>query len=141
MAARGELVPVPDEESERQYNQVHTTLTEVGYDHYEISNFAREDRRSRHNSSYWQSQPYLGIGPAAHSFDGETRVWAVASVAEYLAGVDGGECYESEHLMAEAEGFVASGVLVSDGSRVAMCPERWLVSDSVIAELFVESEN
>ena len=178
MAARGELVPVPDEESERQYNQVHTTLTEVGYDHYEISNFAREDRRSRHNSSYWQSQPYLGIGPAAHSFDGENRVWAVASVAEYLAGVDRGECYESEHLtatdrynetimtslrcregvdlasleknfgrarveyfMAEAERFIASGVLVSDGNRVAMCPERWLVSDSVIAELFVESEN
>ncbi len=178
MAARGELAPVPDEESERQYNQVHTTLTEAGYDHYEISNFARKGRRSRHNSSYWQSQPYLGIGPAAHSFDGENRVWAVASVAEYLAGVDGGECYESEHLTAtdrynetimtslrcregvdlgaleknfgraraeyfttEAERFIASGVLVCDGNRVAMCPERWLVSDSVIAELFIDDEN
>ena len=175
MAERGELAPVPEEESERQYNQVHTTLTAAGYDHYEISNFAREGRRSRHNSSYWQSQPYLGIGPAAHSFDGESRLWARSSVAEYLAGVDRGECYENELLTAtdrynetimtalrcregidlaelekkfgrdrmeyfvsEATRFVASGVLVNDGNRIAMCPERWLVSDSVIAELFVE---
>lgn len=178
MAERGELASVPDEESERQYNQVHTTLTEAGYDHYEISNFAREGRRSRHNSSYWQSQPYLGIGPAAHSFDGESRVWARSSVADYLAGVDRGECYENEHLTAtdrynetimtslrcregvdlaelekkfgrarkeyfvnETARFVASGVLVSDGNRVAMCPERWLVSDSVIAELFIDDQN
>ncbi|MBQ5894574.1 MAG: radical SAM family heme chaperone HemW, partial [Rikenellaceae bacterium] len=178
MAERGELAPVPEEESERQYNQVHTTLAEAGYDHYEISNFAREGRRSRHNSSYWQSQPYLGIGPAAHSFDGESRVWACSSVADYLAGVDRGECYENEHLTAtdrynetimtslrcregvdlaelekkfgrarkeyfvnETARFVASGVLVSDGNRVAMCPERWLVSDSVIAELFIDDQN
>lgn len=178
MAERGELAPVSEEESERQYNQVHTTLTEAGYDHYEISNFAREGRRSRHNSSYWQSQPYLGIGPAAHSFDGESRLWAVSSVADYLAGVDRGECYENELLTAtdrynetimtslrcregvdlaelekkfgrarkeyfvnETARFVASGVLVSDGNRVAMCPERWLVSDSVIAELFIDGQN
>ena len=178
MAERGELAPVPDEESEHQYNQVHTTLTEAGYDHYEISNFAREGRRSRHNSSYWQSQPYLGIGPAAHSFDGESRVWARSSVADYLAGVDRGECYENELLTAsdrynetimtslrcregvdlaelekkfgrarkeyfvnETARFVVSGVLVSDGNRVAMCPERWLVSDSVIAELFIDDQN
>ena len=178
MAERGELAPVPEEESERQYNQVHTTLTEAGYDHYEISNFAREGRRSRHNSSYWQSQPYLGIGPAAHSFDGESRLWAVSSVSDYLAGVYRGECYENELLTAtdrynetimtslrcregvdlaelekkfgrarkeyfvnETARFVASGVLVSDGNRVAMCPERWLVSDSVIAELFIDDQN
>lgn len=178
MAERGELAPVSEEESERQYNQVHTVLTEAGYDHYEISNFAREGRRSRHNSSYWQSQPYLGIGPAAHSFDGESRLWARSSVAEYLAGVDRGECYENEYLTAtdrynetimtslrcregvdlaelekkfgharkeyfvnETARFVASGVLVSDGNRVAMCPERWLVSDSVIAELFIDDQN
>ncbi len=178
MAERGELAPVPEEESELQYNQVHTTLTEAGYDHYEISNFAREGRRSRHNSSYWQSQPYLGIGPAAHSFDGESRVWAVSSVADYLAGVDRGECYENELLtatdrynetimtslrcregvdLAELEKnfgrdrkeyfvnssarLVASGVLVKDENRVAMCPERWLVSDSVIAELFIDGQN
>lgn len=178
MAARGELTPVADEESERQYNQVHTTLTQAGYDHYEISNFARDARRSLHNSSYWQSQPYLGIGPAAHSFDGEHRTWAVASVAEYLEGVDCGECYESELLTAadrynetimtslrcregvdlgaleknfgrarmeyflgEAARFVESGVLVRAENRIAMCPERWLVSDWVIAELFADDEN
>ena len=175
MAARGELTPVPDEESERQYLQVHNHLTAAGYDHYEISNFAKGGFRSRHNSSYWHSQRYLGIGPAAHSFDGEQRVWAVASVAEYLNGVDAAECFESEiltatdrynevvmtalrcregidlvelrekfgavraeYFCAEAERFVASGVLSNDGKRVAMCPERWLVSDSVIADLFVE---
>lgn len=178
MAERGELAPVPEEESERQYNQVHTALTAAGYDHYEISNFAREGRRSRHNSSYWQSQPYLGIGPAAHSFDGESRLWARSSVAEYLSGVDRGECYENElltatdrynetimtalrcregidlaelekkfgrdrkeYLVNESSHLVVSGVLVNDGNRVAMCPERWLVSDLVIAELFIDDQN
>lgn len=99
LAAMGRLAPVEETESERQYLAVHRTLTEAGYDHYEISNFAREGFRSRHNSAYWHSQPYLGIGPSAHSFDGKRRrMWAVSSLAEYAAGVDRGSCYTEEVL-------------------------------------------
>lgn len=85
LAAAGRLAPIDEAESERQYLTVHRTLTEAGYEHYEISNFARRGFRSRHNSSYWHSQPYLGIGPAAHSFDGlRCRMWAASSISSYL---------------------------------------------------------
>ncbi len=60
-------------------------LARAGYVHYEVSNFARGDsRRSRHNSRYWRHVPYLGLGPAAHSFDGSRRWWNVRSLAAYL---------------------------------------------------------
>ena len=59
-------------------------LTLAGYEHYEISNFALPGHRSRHNSSYWQGIPYLGLGPSAHSFDGHIRRWNVANNAAYL---------------------------------------------------------
>lgn len=92
--ARGEFAPVEEAESEAQYAYVEQALTGVGYEHYEISNYARPGYRARHNSAYWRGVKYLGIGPAAHSFDGEERRWAVASVKGYLDGVS----YEVERL-------------------------------------------
>jgi oxygen-independent coproporphyrinogen-3 oxidase len=62
----------------------------AGYEHYEISNFARTGRRSRHNSSYWQGKTYLGLGPSAHSYNGLSREWNVANNAQYIAGWAGG---------------------------------------------------
>ncbi len=59
-------------------------LEEAGYQHYEISNFARPGWRSRHNSSYWQHQPYLGLGPSAHSYTGDKRQWNIANNNSYI---------------------------------------------------------
>jgi oxygen-independent coproporphyrinogen-3 oxidase len=59
----------------------------AGYEHYEISNFARPGRRSRHNSSYWTGDKYLGLGPAAHSYDGGSRQWNVSALLPYLSGM------------------------------------------------------
>ena len=59
-------------------------LESAGYEHYEISSFARPGKRSRHNSAYWQSQKYLGLGPSAHSFNGTSRQWNVANNALYV---------------------------------------------------------
>ena len=74
-------------------------LTEAGYQHYEISNFCLPGLHSRHNSSYWTSKKYLGCGPSAHSFNGVSRQWNVASLDEYLKGVEGGRLdYEVEEL-------------------------------------------
>lgn len=61
------------------------TLTEAGYEHYEISNFALPGYRSRHNSAYWNRSPYLGLGPAAHSFDGAMRKWNVDDLDAYMS--------------------------------------------------------
>ena len=72
-------------------------LEAEGYEHYEISNFARPGCRSRHNSSYWQGAPYIGIGAAAHSYDIKTRSWNIADICQYIKGMEQGQrLFESE---------------------------------------------
>ena len=74
-------------------------LKEAGYQHYEISNFCLSGMHSRHNSSYWTGKKYLGCGPSAHSFNGVSRQWNVASLEGYIKGVEEGELdYEVEEL-------------------------------------------
>ena len=81
-----------DEELERQmYELLIDQLTQAGYEHYEISNFARQGYRSRHNSSYWHDVPYIGLGAAAHSYDGACRSWNVADIRQYIAAIERGE--------------------------------------------------
>ncbi len=65
-------------------------LTEAGYQHYEISNFCLPEIHSRHNSSYWTGKKYLGCGPSAHSFNGTSRQWNVASLSAYIDGIHQG---------------------------------------------------
>lgn len=74
----------------------------AGFEHYEISNFAKPGFYSRHNSSYWDGMPYLGIGAAAHSYDGNTRSWNIADIHQYIEGMeDGKRIFESETLDAD----------------------------------------
>ena len=90
-----------DEELERQmYEMLIDKLTAAGYEHYEISNFAKPGYRSRHNSSYWQDIPYMGLGAAAHSYTllggppSETttiRSWNVADIHQYIEAIERGE--------------------------------------------------
>src|SRR6185503_6166511 len=88
----------PDKQSE-QFLLLMQWLEEAGYEHYEISNFAKPGRRSRHNSSYWQGKKYLGIGPSAHSFNGYSREWNVANNAIYIDSIEKGRIpYEKETL-------------------------------------------
>ena len=65
-------------------------LGKAGYEHYEISNFAKPGFRSRHNSAYWKGTPYYGFGPAAHSFNGSARRWNVANNQQYIRALDQG---------------------------------------------------
>ncbi len=72
----------------RQFEILMQWAAENGYEHYEISNFARPGFRSRHNSSYWQGKPYLGLGPSAHSYNGISRQWNIASNALYIKSIN-----------------------------------------------------
>ena len=92
-----------DEEVERaMYYELADRLTGAGYEHYELSNFARPGRRSRHNSSYWQDVPYMGVGAAAHSYDGKRRSWNVSDLELYIKGIESGHPhYEWEELDAD----------------------------------------
>jgi oxygen-independent coproporphyrinogen III oxidase len=85
-----ELKKTPDVEPEKQANQFLNAIRELesaGFEHYEISSFARPGKRSRHNSSYWQSKKYLGLGPSAHSFNGTSRQWNIANNALYIKAI------------------------------------------------------
>ena len=62
-------------------------MKDAGYEHYEISNFAKPGYRSKHNSSYWQGKKYIGIGPSAHSYDGKSRRWNIANNALYIQSI------------------------------------------------------
>lgn len=70
------------------YETLIDKLKAAGYEHYEISNFAKPGFRSRHNSSYWKGIPYIGIGAAAHSYDIRTRSWNVANIHQYIEGIE-----------------------------------------------------
>lgn len=79
----GKTLPVNEEDAVRDYEVLCRRAAENGYLHYEISNFCKPRKHSRHNSSYWFGIPYAGFGPSAHSFDGTSRQWNVASLERY----------------------------------------------------------
>ena len=82
--AKGSLADTSEERFDRHFALLIDHLTAAGFEQYEVSNFARPGHRSRHNSGYWTGQPYLGIGPGAHSFDGAyRRRWNVSHNARY----------------------------------------------------------
>lgn len=168
-AARGQFHTVDEEVSEAEFLAVHDTLTAAGFGHYEVSNYALPGYRARHNASYWHGVKYLGIGPAAHSFDGTARQWNVSSVDGYIGGTPAGREVLTdldrfnEYLMTalrtaegiglaetaarfgakrlakireEAAPFLVAGSLRLTDGRLAVPPEKFLVSDAVIEALF-----
>jgi len=87
MINKGSTPALNEEQSAEQMLMLVDTLTSSGYEHYEISNFAKPDRYARHNSNYWKGKSYLGIGPSAHSFNGTSRSWNIANNALYIKGI------------------------------------------------------
>lgn len=87
MIAQQQSPDVDTEQQSRQFYQMTDFLQEQGFEHYEISNFAKPGYRSRHNSSYWKGEPYLGLGPGAHSYDGTQRWWNIANNTKYIRSI------------------------------------------------------
>ena len=93
----GKITEVDEDTCVVMYELLCTKLAEAGYEHYEISNFARPGYYSRHNSSYWDGTPFLGLGAAAHSFDGKVRRYNPSNLKDYLASIAAGHvAYEAE---------------------------------------------
>jgi oxygen-independent coproporphyrinogen-3 oxidase len=84
MIAQKKIANVESEKQAIHFEMLMQWMTEAGYEHYEISNFCKPGYRSKHNSSYWQAKPYLGLGPSAHSFNGNSRQWNIANNAIYI---------------------------------------------------------
>lgn len=103
---KGGLTPISEEDEELFFTTTSQFLEDQGYIHYEISNFAREENYfSRHNQKYWQRQPYLGLGPSAHSFQENRRWWNVGSINRYCQALEQGRMpvEEREELTKEQE--------------------------------------
>jgi oxygen-independent coproporphyrinogen-3 oxidase len=107
----------PDKQSE-QFLLLMQWMEDAGYEHYEISNFAKPGFRSRHNSSYWSRKKYLGIGPSAHSFDGESRQWNVANNNIYIESINRGVVkFEKEILtpVQQLNEYIMTSLRTSEG--------------------------
>ena len=99
MLKQHQIEEVDEDSSLQFFTLLIEHLQEAGYEHYEISNFCRPGKYSRHNTSYWKGIPYLGCGPSAHSFNGTTREWNVSSIDLYIKGIEGDRRnFETENL-------------------------------------------
>jgi oxygen-independent coproporphyrinogen III oxidase len=161
---RGELTETPDERYEREFIFAHDALTAAGFEHYEVSNFGRPGKHSCHNSAYWAGVPYVGLGPSAHEFDGDTRRWNIGAYAEWVRRiaegmdpVDGEELLTADNRAAETvylglrtcrglmldgpeiartEPWVEAGWAERRGpNRVVLTPLGWLRLDALAADL------
>jgi oxygen-independent coproporphyrinogen III oxidase len=87
---RGKLVELAEKESIEQFETLRDITTTAGFEQYEISNFAREQAYSKHNSNYWTGEKYLGLGPSAHSYNGISRQWNISDLGIYIDKINSG---------------------------------------------------
>lgn len=115
---RGEVIEVPEEQCLEMYRILADELQAAGYGHYEISNFALPGYHSRHNSSYWDDTPYLGLGAAAHSYDGHIRRYNPHDLRQYISKVMSGQVACGQEELSQWERYderVMLGLRTSDG--------------------------
>ena len=96
---KGILKVVSDKQKTEQFLLMRKILTNENYIHYEISNFCKQNYRSKHNSSYWNFQKYLGVGPSAHSFNGKTRQWNISNNSKYINSIKNNEVFYEEEVL------------------------------------------
>lgn len=145
LTRRGEYRPISEEQSEEDYALVEESLMAAGYEHYEVSNYARKGCRAKHNSAYWTGVEYLGIGPGAHSFSGDDRRWCTSTAREYA---EGNIKFESESLapcdhlneyvmtsLRRAEGidldYIAQHYGQAEAQRIEASAEMWLKHETL----------
>ena len=126
---QGDCPQCVDEETERSmYYTLIDRLTAAGYEHYEISNFARPGFRSRHNSSYWNGTLYIGLGAAAHSYDIHSRSWNIADINAYIEGIERGERLFEEELLDNDTRYndaVTVGLRTCEGINLDTLPKKY----------------
>ena len=150
MVREGRYAEATQEQCAAQYRLLCEELGAAGYVHYEISNWALPGFEAIHNSAYWTRHPYVGLGPAAHSFDGTARSWNTSS-ARHSEILTEEEAKEEEIMLGlrtargipeglvapeRAEVMLADGRLARlDGGRLRIPEDHWFVSDDIIADL------
>lgn len=115
---RKKYLPVDEMKSATEMEWLMEFLPEIGYRQYEISNYALPGAESKHNSSYWERKPYLGLGPSAHSFKDRIRCWNVANNTKYIQSIKSGQPYFEEEILSEEDQYneyVMTGLRTQEG--------------------------
>jgi oxygen-independent coproporphyrinogen-3 oxidase len=123
-----DIKPVDEDLSVRMFSTMIDCLGDAGFEHYEISNFARNRLYSKHNSSYWLGKKYLGLGPAAHSFDGQNRARNIASISKYVERIGQGAAdVEMEYLDKNTgyNDFILTGIRTIWGINLVVLESRF----------------
>ena len=157
------VVEAVDEDTEMQmYDYLAETLVANGFLHYEVSNFARPGHESKHNSSYWNDTPYIGLGAGAHSYNGLQRQWNISDLDSYIAQAMARHWQpeietltqdqrHTEHIMLglrtnrgveisavnrqRAEAYIAQGLLMKQDDRVVATQQGWHILNRIIEDL------
>ena len=106
---KGVVQNVDDEVAQEHFQILWDILTNVGYTCYEISNFGRPGYFSKNNTAYWQQKKYLGIGPSAHSYDGNQRGWNVRSNPKYIRAIAEGELPVEVEVLSKTDKYWGAG--------------------------------
>lgn len=128
MLKKGEVREADEDLSVEMFHALRRRLNEAGILQYEISNFAKPGMHAKHNSSYWNGTPYLGVGPSAHSFDGKDRRWNIADTRRYIAAIQKGEPYSETEILDEASSyndFVITSLRTVVGMNLEKLSERF----------------
>ena len=157
------VVEAVDEETEMQmYDYLVEQLTANGYIHYEVSNFALPNCESKHNSSYWNDTPYIGLGAGAHSYNGQQRQWNISDLDTYIQQANAHQLQpqieqltdEQRHIerimlglrtrhgvaaneipMHKAQGYIERGLLSAQGNRIVATTQGYHILNTIIEDL------
>ena len=128
MIEKGKMDNVVSEVQAEHFEIIVDYLNLIGFEHYEISNFAKPGNRSQHNSSYWKSLPYIGFGPSAHSYNGISRQWNIANNALYIQALEKKELpFEIEQLdlAAQYNEYMMISLRCMEGFDLHLIEERF----------------
>lgn len=125
---KGTLKELSENESVNQFNSLVESSEKAGFEQYEISNFARSELYSRHNSSYWMGKKYLGLGPSAHSYNQVSRRWNFSHVESYVRGLEAGSDYFEEEILSDKDHY--------NEYIITRIRTKWGVSLSVVNQKF-----
>ena len=146
MRRENRIVPADDDTCAAMYDRMCSHLSSAGFEHYEISNFCKPGYHSRHNSSYWDGTPYLGIGAGAHSYNGRSRQWNPNDLDAYMSGIEQGKpLFEIENLsdtdlynekimlaLRTSKGLNLSALTTSDRTKLLIAAAPYLKTGALI---------
>ena len=157
------VIEAVDEDTEMQmYDYLVEQLAANNFEHYEVSNFALPNRQSRHNSSYWNNTPYIGLGAGAHSYDGQVRQWNISDLDTYIAQSMAHQLQPEKEVLSEeqrhtervmlglrtnsgigideidrskAQPYIAQGMLIEKDNRIVATTKGYHILNRIIEDL------